>query len=290
LAGGNGYDWWFWDFPDQPTFPDQGLALGPGGTVYLAFDTNSTDLPTSANAVQSSVIGDLTVHVRRVTSPLGPPQPGIAVNPSAGLVTTEAGGTDSFSVVLATKPTALVTFNVSTSDATEGIVSTGVQGPGPLVALSFDATNWDQPQTVTVHGVDDTIQDGNVAYALITAPAASADLDYDGLDASDVSATNLDDDQPQVIVSQITPSSMNTGTMVDVEILGSGFVPGASVTLENGTGPTPTVSDVVVEAGTIMAVISASNGGPHGSRVWDVRVTNPDSSTDVLEGAFTVVK
>ncbi len=267
----------------------QGLALGPANTVHLGFDTKSSDLFLSANAVQSSVIVRM-VYVRRLASPLGPPQPGIVVDPTAGLVTTEGGGTDSFSVLLATQPVALVTIDVSTGDATEGIVSAGAQGPGPLVTLSFDATNWDQPQTVSVHGVDDALQDGNVAYTLVNAPAVSADFDYAGLDADDVSATNLDDDQPQVIVSQITPSSMDTGTTVAVVILGSGFAPGASVTLENGAGPTPTVSDVVVNSGTITAMISTSNGGPPGVRVWDVRVTNPDSSTDVLEDGFTVVK
>ena len=240
------------------------------------------------NLTESSDINEFPMGWR-YSSPL-PPAPGITVTPTLGLVTTEEGGTDVFSVVLNTEPTAAVTIDLSTSDVTEGLVSAGAQGPAASVWLAFDSTNWNVPQTVTVTGVDDAIVDGDIAYAVVTAPAVSADLDYDWLDAADVSATNLDDDQPQVIVSQITPNSMNTGTMIGVEILGSGFVPGASVTLENGTGPTPTVSDVVVEAGTIMAVISASNGGPHGSRVWDVRVTNPDSSTDVLEDAFTVVK
>ncbi len=212
-----------------------------------------------------------------------PPAPGITVTPFSGLVTTESGGADTFSVVLDTQPSAPVSIGISSSDPGEGT-------PSPTI-LVFDGTNWDQSQTVTVTGVDDAVQDGNVAYTLVTAPAVSADLDYAGLDADDVSATNFDDDQPQVIVGQITPNSMNAGATVAVQILGSGFASGASVTFEDGTGPTPTASIVVVvDAGTITAEVSVGNGGPRGARVWDVRVTNPNSSTDVLEDAFTVVK
>ena len=48
---------------------------------------------------------------------------GITVNPVAGLVTTEAGGTATFTVVLNTQPAASVTIGVSSSDTTEGTVT-----------------------------------------------------------------------------------------------------------------------------------------------------------------------
>ena len=46
------------------------------------------------------------------------------------------------------------------------------------------------PQTVTVTGVDDSVDDGNIAYTIVTAPAISTDPNYSGLDAADVSVTN----------------------------------------------------------------------------------------------------
>ncbi|UCE38875.1 MAG: hypothetical protein JSW00_06540 [Thermoplasmata archaeon] len=56
-----------------------------------------------------------------------------------------------------------------------------------------------------------------------------------------------------------------------------------------GSGPTPTVSNVVVVDGnTITATVTAKSGGPPRNRVWDVRVTNPDRSSGVLSGGFTV--
>ena len=45
---------------------------------------------------------------------------GITVTPTAGLATTEAGGTATFTVVLNTQPTADVTIALSSSDTTEG--------------------------------------------------------------------------------------------------------------------------------------------------------------------------
>ena len=46
---------------------------------------------------------------------------GVTVTPTSGLVTTEAGGTASFTVVLESEPVADVTISLSSSDTTEGI-------------------------------------------------------------------------------------------------------------------------------------------------------------------------
>ena len=192
-------------------------------------------------------------------------------------------------VVLNTEPTAAVTVDLSTSDVTEGLVSAGAQGPAAYVVLVFDSTNWNVPQTVTVTGVDDEIVDGDIPYTIITAPAVSGDLDYNGLDAEDVSVTNLDDDAPGVSVGAVAPDTMTAGTTVNVTITGSGFQSGASVTFENGSGvaPTATVTSVGPGGLTIVATVTAHKNAK--AAVWDVRVTNPDASTGALIDGFTVV-
>ena len=86
---------------------------------------------------------------------------GITVTPTAGLMTTEAGGTATFTVVLNTQPTADVTIALSSSDTTEGTVSPA--------SLTFTTANWNVAQTVTVTGVDDAVVDGDVAYTIVTA-------------------------------------------------------------------------------------------------------------------------
>jgi hypothetical protein len=123
----------------------------------------------------------------------------IVVTPTSGLVTTEAGGTDQFTVVLDMAPTADVTIGISSSDATEGTVSTG--------SLTFTPTNWSTPQTVAIIGADDMLADGPVAYTIVTAAATSSDANYNGLNAGDVSVTNTDNDTVGIIVANQSGSA-----------------------------------------------------------------------------------
>ena len=118
---------------------------------------------------------------------------GITVSPIAGLVTTEAGGTATFTVVLNSQPSADVSVGLSSSDTTEGSVA-------PTVVL-FTAGNWNVAQTVTVSGVDDLIVDGAVSYSIVTAPATSADSNYNGFNAANVGVSNTDNDNAGITVS-----------------------------------------------------------------------------------------
>ncbi|MCO6043307.1 PKD domain-containing protein [Aeoliella sp. ICT_H6.2] len=111
---------------------------------------------------------------------------GVTVSPTSGLVTTEAGGTDSFTVRLNSEPLSDVTIGLSPSDTSEGAVL-----PASLV---FTPGNWNQPRTVTVTGQQDTQFDGNVTYTIDTSSASSSDPKYNGLAVVDVSVLNLDDD------------------------------------------------------------------------------------------------
>src|SRR6185369_11969822 len=103
---------------------------------------------------------------------------GITVTPAAGLVTTEVGGAASFGVRLNTQPLADVVIGLASSNAAEGTVSAS--------SLVFTSANWNTPQTVTVTGVDDDVDDGDISYSIITSAASSADLTYDGMAVPDV--------------------------------------------------------------------------------------------------------
>jgi len=111
------------------------------------------------------------------------PPPGVTVDPTGGLETTEDGGTATFTVVLRSVPTADVTISLESTDPGEGTAS-----PSSLV---FNASNFDTPQTVTVTGVQDGVADGDQTYVIATT-ASSADGDYDGIAVPDVTLMNLD--------------------------------------------------------------------------------------------------
>jgi hypothetical protein len=119
--------------------------------------------------------------------------PSFIINPLSGLMTTEAGGTASFTVKLRSQPAADVTIALSCSDVTEGEAIPS--------SLTFTTVNWSNTQTVTVTGVNDFVHDGDQLYTIVTAPASSGDPDYNGLNPSDVSLTNTDDDPVGITVS-----------------------------------------------------------------------------------------
>ncbi|MBV9865148.1 MAG: hypothetical protein JO316_07335, partial [Abitibacteriaceae bacterium] len=119
--------------------------------------------------------------------------PGITVTPTGGLFTKENGQTDSFSVRLNSQPTDNVTIALSSSNTQEGTVS-----PTTLV---FTPQNWNSFQKVTVTGVPDGLADGDQNYTIITAPAVSNDPNYNGMNAPDVGATNVNVDVPTLTLT-----------------------------------------------------------------------------------------
>src|SRR5262249_49440699 len=105
----------------------------------------------------------------------------------------EAGGTATFTIVLGSQPTADVVIPVSSSNPAEGTVAPA--------SVTFTVADWNVPQTITVTGVDDAVDDRSVGYTLLTRAASSADPGYNGVNPADVSATNTDDDAAGITVA-----------------------------------------------------------------------------------------
>ena len=132
-------------------------------------------------------------------------RPAVIVTPTAGLQTTEdpTGAPATFTVVLSTSPLpgTTVTIDLNSSDLTEGDVD--------LNQLTFDSSNWSSAQSVTITGLPDPSLGEkdfeDIAYQIITSNTSSDDLEFDGLEVSDVSVTNLNVDiRPEVIVAPTT--------------------------------------------------------------------------------------
>lgn len=136
-----------------------------------------------------TIVDDDTAGINLITPP--------------AIVTTEAGGTGTFSVVLTSQPLADVTIGLTSSDLTEGTVAPP--------SLTFTAGNWNVPQPVTITGVDDALADGPQPYTIITAPAVSADPLYSGRNAADASVTNTDNDTSGITVTPATITTTEAG-------------------------------------------------------------------------------
>lgn len=118
---------------------------------------------------------------------------GFTIAESGGSTTlSENGGTDTFTVVLDTTPTGNVRINFTFDDTTEISISP--------VALIFTSGNWNTPQTVTVTGVDDQVDDGNVNEEIVASidTGITNDNIYDAVGSQTVTATITDDDNPGI--------------------------------------------------------------------------------------------
>ena len=102
-------------------------------------------------------------------------------------------------MVLTSEPTAAVTINLSSSDTTEGTVP---------ASITFAPAAWQTPQTVTVTGVNDDLDDLDVTYTIVTT-VTSADTVYAAINPADVTVINTDDDTAGITV---TPTAGLTTT------------------------------------------------------------------------------
>ena len=141
------------------------LTFGPGNwntaqTVTVSADSDDDSLPDTARLRHTTVNADTSAEydgAATVDLTVNVADDDAAVLLSAtSLTVTEASGsgrTATFTVKLATRPTADVVIGVSGDDATEGSVSPS--------QLTFTQSDWNQAQQVTVTAVDDDVVDGN---------------------------------------------------------------------------------------------------------------------------------
>jgi formylglycine-generating enzyme required for sulfatase activity len=125
---------------------------------------------------------------------------GITVSAIGG-ATSEAAVSATFTVVLDSEPTQDVTIGVSSSDTGEGTVNTAT--------LTFTSGNWNSAQTVTVTGVNDDVDDGDQVYSVVLAVASSSDSNYNGLNPSDVSVSNSDNDAATLSINDISITELD---------------------------------------------------------------------------------
>jgi hypothetical protein len=173
----------------------QATAAGDGWVIQ------SRDTPACGLQTVNNGAGDTEPAFDFVYIPA--PLPAITVTPTNNLLTSQSGGTASFTVVLDLPPTANVTINVSSSDTAEGTVDKST--------LTFTTSNWNVPQTVMISGQHDAVLYGSVPYRIVLAPASSADTRYNGIDPGDVSVLNINNLSPGISVNATSFTTTDRG-------------------------------------------------------------------------------
>ncbi|NNF12837.1 MAG: hypothetical protein HKN72_06435 [Gemmatimonadetes bacterium] len=176
----------------------------------LTFTTNNWDVPQTVTVAGVDDFADdgpqvtaLTISVVAVASDDafdGIPARTVQVttlddDEPAGLIITEtgttevdeSGTTDTFTVVLTTRPGTDVVLTVTSGDPGEVVVS--------QTTITFTTNNWDVPRSVTVTGVNDLVADGDQTTGVTVAVVAEAsDNAFDGVPAQTVNVVTRDDD------------------------------------------------------------------------------------------------
>ncbi len=162
-----------WNIPQTITVTGVNDGVSTGNVGYQIIGGPATGL------LDPSYQGELAPTVF-VTNSYGVVAAGISVSPT-GITTSESGATGTFSVVLDSAPTAPVTINLGIGNPAAGSLS--------QTSLTFDATNWNVAQTVTVTGLNDNITTPNQIYQ-ITGNATSTDPNYNNMTMTPVTVTN----------------------------------------------------------------------------------------------------
>ena len=148
-------------------------------------------------------------------------------------------------------------------------------------SLTFSASAWNTAQTVTVTGVQDTIDDGDVTWQVRLDPA-SGDSDYNAVTDVDVDVTTTDDDGPPGVTLTLNPSSIAES--------GTGNVATVTARLSHASGAATTVTVTAVSgfyaAGTDAAIVIPAEATTAASDT--ATVVAVDNDTDAPDRTETV--
>ena len=100
--------------------------------------------------------------------------------------TSESGKVAEYSISLSAAPMENVTIQFTSGNTAEGKLQNS--------SITFSPENWNSAQTLYIQGVDDFLDDGNVAYS-VTGKVVTDDLTYNRVIVPVINLTNLDDGQ-----------------------------------------------------------------------------------------------
>ena len=217
-------------------------AIGNGLLVNGGLANPGKPIEADAVIAQADVNGEIRIVVRDISGgglgdallsgaaiqEVGPSTVGFSVIQSGDSTTvSESGTTDTFDVVLFSQPSGNVVINVTSDDTDEATV-------GPAT-LTFDDTNWNIPQTVTVTGVDDASVDGSETNATLSIdPVLTTDDAFDSVGDRLVTVLTQDDETGPLIGIDLGFSDPVPNNWTD---FGSVFsVSGTNLIAEDGVG------------------------------------------------------
>ena len=196
----------------------------------------------------------------------------------------EPSGTDTLLVALKSQPTGNVTVTVTSGTSSALLVSTAGGAKAASVQLTFTPVDGLVSQAVSVHAVDDDVDNaGDVREVVVSVSSSSGDAKYEGLSET-VGARVADDDGAALPQVQFAQAAYTSG-----EAAGD-----RTVSLGLGVSPAPTGSFTVAytvtgtaTSGGDFAVLSGSVAVAAGATTVSIPVAVLDDTVD--EPSETIV-
>ncbi|HVP12283.1 MAG TPA: Calx-beta domain-containing protein, partial [Phycisphaerae bacterium] len=197
--------------------PDGRSSVGAGAGVarQLTFTAANWDTARSVTVTATDdpdIEGAHTSTITHTSASTDPYYSGVTIatvtahitdNDTAGVIISESGGstnvteggaTDTYTVVLNSRPVSDVTVT-TTPDAQSSVGA----GSGVARQLTFSYDDWNSPQTITVTATDDPDIEGPHT-SMITHTTVSADPNYNGIGVAGVTAHITDNDSAGVVI------------------------------------------------------------------------------------------
>ena len=174
-----------WNTPQTFTVSAKEDDDGKNGRAEVVFSGVSLDSNYNTSGLVMTFTEEDNDAVGLITSP-------------TGLDNVDEGGSQIYTVRLATQPEA----NVTVAVANQGQPTDDSDLTVAPASLTFTNSNWNTPQTITVSAAED--DDGLDGSALITHTLTSTDTDYNGLSVPPQTATEVDNDKVRVSTTSIT--------------------------------------------------------------------------------------
>ena len=253
-----------------------------GNINYAIITGNVTSNDASYDALDGTSVADVSI------TNLDNDTAGVNVSSVNG-ITTESGGTATFTFTLNSQPTADVELQIDQYDNTE------VSGPS---SITITPANWSTGVDLIVTGLDDDIIDGDIDDDIRVRILTSTDSDYDSLnngDVPDIIVTNQDNDIAGVNVSLISGNTTEAGGTATFSVTLSSeptnnvTIALSSSDLSEGTVPTSVIKTPANwNNNTLVTVTGADDAIIDGDVIYSIitgDVTSSDANYDALNGA-----
>ncbi|KKU45022.1 MAG: FG-GAP repeat protein, partial [Microgenomates group bacterium GW2011_GWA2_46_7] len=194
---------------------DDTVNESAGQTGFVKHTTASADLAFNG-LVTSNVIVTINDNGNDIV-----PVISTVTEPGGSTWVSEAGITDTYTVVLSDQPIADVV--VTPNPGTQLTVSPAL--------ITFTSTNWNVPQTITVGAVDDALVEGN-HNAAISHTAVSTDPIFNGITVANVTVNIVDNDGATVNISNYNLSVAEGGATATYDITLGPLTPASNVRVD----------------------------------------------------------